>query len=115
MARTYTLPPTYSHKQGDTFDWTGYAVRTENGVDYKDFTDWTGNCELRKSDGTLAGSLIFSWTDAATGVFNLSMSSLLTGQLDTGNYKYDVEFTSLEGVVISTPTVKLIIVEEVTL
>jgi hypothetical protein len=101
------------HKRGDTFDYSGTASASENGVAVTDFTGWVGACQIRDRDDALIAALTFSWLDEAAGLMRVRSTSDTNGWR-VGRAKIDVQFTSPSGAVVSTATQEIDIVVDVT-
>jgi len=104
------VPDIIRHKQGDTFDFSGVA--TDGDGDAFDFTGWAGLSQVRKTDGTLIEQLTFTWLDASTGLLQVK-SVDDTQAWPVGKSFFDIQFTTAAGEVISTPTVTVEIIKDV--
>lgn len=93
---------TLRHKRGDTFDLSGgpVTIDTPEGV-LTDLTGWTGRSEMRAMSGALYASLTFEWLDATEGLFRLYFEGS-TADWKPATLSLDVEFTSPDGVIVST-------------
>ena len=99
----------HKHKQGDTFDMT--IVAQVEGV-AKVMTGWSGISEVRTTGGVLIETLTVSWLDADEGLLRV-YSVDDTQAWPVGNAHWDIQFTTPAGEVISSPTVTLKILADV--
>ena len=109
-----TQTPTISPvKQGDTL--TLACVYKENGVPV-DVTNFTIRAQLRDSSGSLVLNLPISKANQATnpGVFVLGSNTPPNPELPVDELSCDIEFADGDGVVRSTQTFNIPIVEDVT-
>jgi hypothetical protein len=109
------------HKRGDTFDYSDQLELTIDGVAVTDFTGMTGASQLRHAGntalgiaaGTLVAELVFSWIDAAQGLYRVRHAGSTSGW-PLGVVRHDVQLTTVGGDVVSTPTELIQISEDVT-
>ena len=99
----------HKHKQGDTFDMS--VVATVDDV-ARDMTSWSGISEIRTPAGVLIETLTFTWLDAAAGLFRI-YSVDDTQAWPLGNAYWDIQFTTPTGQVISSPTVTVKVIADV--
>jgi len=89
-------------KRGNTFDYSGTATVTDNGVLVADMTGWSGACMIRQHNGALVANIEFTWLNAAARIFRLRAINTTAWRI--GAAEIDVAFTSPTGDVISTET-----------
>lgn len=107
-----TLTPTISPiKVGDTFILA--CTYKQNGLPY-DVTIFTIRSQVRDSEGMLVSELTVTKADQSTnpGVFVLAASGATAWPIDV--LSCDIQFSDSEGVVRSTQTFKIPVVEDVT-
>lgn len=107
-----TLTPMISPiKRGDTFNLA--CTYKQNGVAY-DLTNFTIRSQVRDSSGALIEELAVAKADQATnpGVFVLSAADPMDWPVDV--LSCDIQFSDAEGVVRSTQTFQIPVVEDVT-
>lgn len=110
-----------THKRGDTFDYSDQFELTVDGVAVPDLTGATGASQLRHAGdraagiepGTLVAELVFTWIDAAQCLYRVRANGS-TAQWPLGILKHDVQLTLPGGDVVSTDTVLIKLVEDVT-
>lgn len=97
----------YTHIRGDSFSVIGRFVSSN-------MTGWEGRSQVRsaKTDELLS-ELAFVWTDAATGAFLVQINDT-TAWPAGEKVAFDVQATSPNGVVISSPRVEIEILKDVT-
>lgn len=101
------------HKRGDSFDYSGQVtVDTPSGV-IQDFTNWTGECQIRDPRDRVVSDLVFEWVDATTGTLRIYHDGS-TDDWNPGPVKIDIQFTSPDGKVVSTKTQAILVVEDIT-
>jgi hypothetical protein len=98
-----------SHKRGDSFE--AYCVRKDEAGDPLDITATVIRSQIR-GKGFVA-ELVVTKTDAGAGAFALTAAAASTAGWRPGVADWDIEYTD-DGQVISTRTVQLRIVEDVT-
>lgn len=92
-------------KQGDTFILDGvYEAGT--------LVDVSIASQMRRKDEVV--TLIANVTDAPAGKFSVLLPSSVTDKLTVGEYRMDVQFTSVDGNVGSTDTFTIMVLEDVT-
>ena len=107
-----TITPMISPiKRGDTF--TLACTYKQNGVVY-DVTNFTIRSQVRDSEGMLVSELTVTKADQSTnpGVFVLAAAGATAWPVDI--LSCDIQFSDSEGVVRSTQTFKIPVVEDVT-
>lgn len=110
-----------AHKRGDTFDYSDQLAMTVDGVAVTDFTGMTGASQLRHAGGglstvapgTLVADLVFTWLDAAQGLYRVNCATP-TDTWPLGTLRHDVQLTLPSGDVVSTATELINVVEDVT-
>ena len=102
----------YEHKRGDTFNFGLYVKATVNGDLQTDLTGWTGKSQLREINGSKIADLTFSWDDASIAAARLYATS--TTGWAVGPAVLDVEMTTPAGEVVSSRTINIDILEDVT-
>lgn len=100
-----------SVKQGDTFEL--FCVRRDNSGAVVPLTGLTVKSQMVKGEGSLV-DLTVTITDTANGAFTLSKTAAETDLLEIGRYECDIQFTSDLGIVTSTNTFLITIVEDIT-
>jgi hypothetical protein len=100
------------HKRGDTFDFSGPITVTQDGVPVPDLTGWQGFSQLRDTAGRLISDLSFQWLDASTSLCRLSDATTLSWPV--GPAVIDIRLISPSGDVVSTATVNVSIIKQVT-
>jgi hypothetical protein len=107
-----------THKQGDTFSLS-CSWKDPNGTAIN-LTGYTILSKVRVTTGTtFTDTLTSTITTAASGLFTLSATPTQTASwpLTSGQYGKlycDVQFTSPTGVVTSSDTFEVVVVEEIT-
>lgn len=101
------------HKRGDTFDRSGTIAVTQNGLPVADLTGWTGASQMRGARAALIVQFDFQWIDATQRLARLRALDG-TGTWPIGEAKIDIQLTSPSGVVVSTDTMTLEIVQDIT-
>lgn len=100
-----------SVKQGDTFEL--FCVRRDNAGNPVSLSGITVKSQMVKGEGSLV-DLTVTVTDIANGAFTLSKTAAETDLLEIGRYECDIQFTTDLGVVTSTNTFNISIVEDIT-
>lgn len=91
------------------------VILTDENEDPIDITQYQANSQIRKwySSNNIAASFVVSPVPEL-GVFNLSLDSSITANIEYGRYVYDIELTHiqenvtnriLEGIITITPEV----------
>jgi regulator of protease activity HflC (stomatin/prohibitin superfamily) len=101
----------YDHKRGDTFDMQG-AV-TDNTGEPLDITGWLIRSQIRTVAGELVAELTITVSDPLTGRYHLTAPDG-TDLWPIGAHRQDIEYTDPAGRILSTETVTLRVVEDVT-
>jgi hypothetical protein len=101
-----------SHKRGDTFIFSA-QVKDEDESSI-DLTGWQIRSQIRKENFTVVDTLVITITDAVDGKYQIS-SNKDPNTLPLGEHHWDIEFTDSSGRVISTETLIINIVEDITL
>jgi hypothetical protein len=104
---------TGKHKRGDTFDRSGTINVLQNGLPLLDLTGWTGMSQMRNARDALVVQFNFQWLNAAQSLVRLSAPDG-TDSWPIGECKIDIQLTSPSGTVVSTDTMALEIVMDVT-
>lgn len=93
--------------RGDLFSITGQFIGPT-------FVGWTGKSQLRKiSDDSLVTELEFSWINNTQGLFLVQTKATLDWPIGS-DLVFDVQVTSLAGIVVSTKAVTVEVVKDVT-
>ena len=100
------------HKRGDTFDFSGQAQILDAEGASVDLTGWSIACGIKFAGQTKATSLNAAWLDDATGLLRIYATETDTWRV--GLATLDVQFTSPASEVVSTKTVTINIIEDVT-
>lgn len=98
-------------KRGDTLI---VDVRRESAGQPVDLTGYTIRAQVRTAQGALLATLTPTITDAPGGRVQLRAAAATTATWEPGSYRYDVEFTSPAGDVLSSETLPLSVVADVT-
>jgi|JI10StandDraft_1071094.scaffolds.fasta_scaffold624456_2 hypothetical protein len=100
------------HKRGDTFEYSG--ALTKNGLP-QDATGWAVTAQLRtKTVPRLVGALTCTWLDAVNGILNVSAAAADTATWPVGTLLLDFQYTLPDLRVISTATLDIEVLDEVT-
>lgn len=97
------------HKRGDTFDWSG-QLTTEGALS---FVGWQIKSQARAPGGAVLCQFEATWLSPADRTFRLRKTGTEGWQL--GEYKVDIQLTTPEGDIVSTPTFVLAVDEDVTI
>ena len=100
-----------SVKQGDTLEL--FCVRRDNAGAAVSLDSVLVKSQMVKGEGSLV-DLTVTITDSLNGAFTLSKTAAQTEVLDIGRYECDIQFTTNVGVVTSTDTFTITIVEDIT-
>ncbi len=92
-----------THKRGDTFDWSGSLTLTDGGENI-DLSTWIPKSQLRDHNKNLVADLECTWLDASVGLVRLYAPASETSNWPIGPLAIDIQITSMDGVVVSTPT-----------
>jgi hypothetical protein len=103
----------HRHKRGDTFDLSGSVSALVEGEPVPDFTNWVGASQIRDARGQLVAELEFEWLDPAERLVRIKAPAT-TDAWPIGPVRMDVQLTSPDEKVISTETVTIEIVEDIT-
>lgn len=101
------------HKRGDTFEVSGQVSVALDDGQINDFTGWAGKCQIRDGAGNLIAELGFEWLDQVQGIVRI-FSTASTQDWPIGPVRTDVQLTAPDGVVVSTDTQVIEIVEDIT-
>ena len=104
---------TAKHKRGDTFDRSGALTMTVNGTPVTNLTGWTGTCQISTGYGSVITTLTFAWLDASQSLARV-YAPAGTNSWPVGAAVMDIQLTSPSGVIVSTDTSQIEIVEGVT-
>lgn len=101
------------HKRGDTFSYAWLMDNILPSGESQDFdaTDWTGKCQIRRN-GVLIDQIPFSWTTQIPAVFTTIKED--TKHWLPALHQIDVEFRTHAGQKISSPTIDVIVQEDIT-
>jgi len=94
-------------KRGDTFDFSGPVTVTQDGAPVTDFTGWSAISQIRDLEDVLIDDVTVTWVSRAPGVIRLQVadtSDWPVSRRPVSKVQIDVEFTSPDGVKISTST-----------
>jgi len=100
-----------SVKQGDTLELL--CVRRDNSDNPVSLSSTSVKSQMIKGSNPLV-DLTVTVTDSANGEFTLSKTAAETDVLEIGQYQCDIQFTTDSGVVTSTNTFTITIVEDIT-
>ena len=101
------------HKRGDTFDRSGTITVLQNGSPVADLTGWTGASQMRGVRASLIVQFDFQWINAAQRLARLRAPDG-TDTWPVGEAKIDIQLTSPSGVIVSTDTMTLEVVQDIT-
>lgn len=104
--------PTITHKRGDTFILSGTSKYDGVAVD---LTGYVVTSQIRQTDSTLVDDLTCTVTNAASGAYEIEATATQTALWPIATLYFDVQFTSPDGVVISTDTVAVKVAKDYTL
>lgn len=99
-------------KRGDTLSVAGVAAQ-DSGVALN-LTGYTVRSQVRSSAGALVAALSVTVTSATLGTFTLDATAAATASWLTGRHVCDVEYTSAGGIVSSTETFAVVVLDDVT-
>lgn len=100
------------HKKGDTFEYSGTLT---NAGAPQDATGWVVAAQLRtKTMPRLVSTLTCAWIDAAQGLLNVSAPAAETVTWPAGTLLLDFQYTLPDTRVVSTGTVEVEVIDEVT-
>lgn len=100
--------PTAQIKRGDSF-WLTLQVAIAGAI--QDLSNWTILSQVRQPDGKLVETLAANIVDGPNGKF--SVASLGTGQWPVGLLDWDIQYTTDAGQIISTDTIQLNVIKDV--
>jgi hypothetical protein len=99
-------------EQGSTFSRTITIKDASNAVVNITNDTFAGQVRKRHQSGTVDATMTFNITDGANGEVTASITATDTATMDTGDFVYDIEWTSgttvtrlLEGTATVTPEV----------
>lgn len=99
-----------THKKGDDLEW---VVNLTESLVPSNITAWSIRAHIRDSSDTLLQALTVTVTNAAGGVFSLTATDTQTATWAVGTYQIDIEFTNGAGLVFSTNTFDLNVVQDI--
>lgn len=99
------------HKRGDTFLYAAVLRESKTGP-VIDLSGWTIASMIRDADGVLIEELVVTVTDAANGAYTISAAD--TTAWPVGLAYWDIEYTDTHGVIQSTDTVTVSILQDIT-
>lgn len=102
---------TVQHKRGDTFLYAAALLESKTGP-VINIADWTITSMIRDLDGMLIADLTVTITDAAQGEYTVSLDD--TADWPVGWAQWDIQYEDDGGVIKSTETVRVKIVQDVT-
>ena len=105
------MATTVSHKRGDTFVYSAVIRESKSGPAI-DLTGWTIASMIRDADSLLIADLDVSITTAASGAYAIRAD--ITDEWPIGQAYWDIQYTDADGVIRSTETINLQIIEDVT-
>lgn len=99
-------------EQGATFEKTITIKDASNNAVNISSDTFAGQIRKRHQSGTKEADMAFNITDGANGIVVATISATTTATMDSGDFVYDIEWTSgstvtrlLEGVATVTPEV----------
>lgn len=110
--------PSFPHKRGDTFAFSAIPDVSIDGTPVTDYTNWGVAVQIRDRNETLiadVGATLVAPAGAVTTWTVLGVvSAALTATWPLGVHQMDIQFTTPEGVIISTSTVSIPVTADVT-
>lgn len=103
---------TPQHKRGDTWDFSGPLL--DAAGEPWDLAGWSVASQLRSPAGELIQTFTCSVLDAPNGVIRLDAAAADTSGWPIGRAVFDVQLTHLDGSVVSTATVGIEVIADVT-
>lgn len=102
-----------THKAGDSFDYTG-VIKVNAAA--QDMTGWTIRAQIRMTNAvrTLMPGLTAVFIDPLNAVANLSATAEATSTWPIGKALLDIQLKDPTGFTVSSDTVTVTIVEDVT-
>ena len=100
------------HKRGDTFDFSGQAQILDASGNTVDLTGWSIASAIKTVGRTTVTNLNAVWLDDSAGLLRIYATD--TSGWALGAAILDVQFTSPSGDIVSTKTVTINIIEDVT-
>lgn len=98
-------------KRGDTFQFSA-AVTDTAGVAI-DITGWTIQAQVRNESMTLIDEAVITVTDAAGGEYKLTIDDT-TAWVPRETYAMDIQYIDSGGVKVSTETLYISVLQDVT-
>jgi hypothetical protein len=97
---------TVTHKVGATFEMSV-------SID-ADITDWVVESQVRRLDGTLLDTLVFTLVNTAPEVSNFTFTKPNTTAWPEGSYLCDIRYTEPSGKVTATESFQINVVRRIT-
>jgi hypothetical protein len=104
---------TIKFKRGDTFDRILLIPEATFANGY--FTGWTVTSQMRTTTGRLVGVLTATWADPAANTRFLRLFNNDTTKWPLGTHEVDAQFVSPANIVLSTETLLVNVIRDVTL
>ena len=104
---------TIKFKRGDTFDRILLIPEATFADGY--FLGWTVTSQIRTSTGRLIGELTPTWADPAADTRFLQLVNEDTTKWPIGTHEVDAQFVSPTGYILSTETLLVNVLRDVTL
>lgn len=99
------------HKRGDTFE---LQIDLSLSGQVEDISGWTIRCDLKDLQGNLIKSFSPQEIDYTLGKFLLLASASETENWPIGALRFDLEFTDNSGFIVSSETLSVNIIKDVT-
>lgn len=102
--------PTMRIKRGDSFQLTIQGKDAND--DAQDMTGWSIASQVRQEDGTLVENLTHAWVEQSEGKYTLTGADTSTWPLEV--LRCDIQYTTNAGIVMSTDTILVNMLEDIT-
>lgn len=103
---------TPQHKRGDSWDFSGPLL--DAAGEPWDLSGWSVASQLRSPAGELIQTFTCTVLNAPNGVIRIAAPAASTGDWPIGRALIDVQLTHLDGSVVSTSTVAIEVIADVT-
>lgn len=98
-------------KRGDTFLFS--ATVSDTAGSPINLTGWTIQAQVRNSGGTLIDAAVVTVTDAVNGTYTLTVADTTDWAINE-TYYFDIQYTDSGGIIRSTNTLLIAVVEDIT-
>lgn len=99
--------------RGDTFEFSGPVTATVNGTEITDLTDWEAACQIRTEMGGLVADLEVTWLARSPAQIRIKAPGSTQGW-PPGKARFDIQFTTPDGRIVSTRPAAMTITQDVT-